>query len=127
MLLVGLVVGAGAAWYTGRRELGAVVTGHRSLVEALNETVATLRKDLHIAEDRLYHAWHEKAIIPPRPVDQKPLPPLPIECAEEVAQWESAEVRANVQHRLQELVASGMNGRDAVSAYRRESTERLLD
>lgn len=75
-LLVGLLLGAGGTWWLREREMG------------------WLRKELTLATDRLAHAHIDKgALIPPRPVEVKPVEPLPTEIQELVNEWESLETR----------------------------------
>lgn len=84
-LLLGLVAGAGGTWWVQRNEL------------------RYLRAELRIAQDRLVHAWHQQAIIPPRPTEVKPVEALPQELQHFVDDWESPESRAAMETRLRSL------------------------
>lgn len=83
LLLLGLLLGATATYWLQRAEL------------------RYLRSELAIAQDRLLHAWKDdKAVIPPRPVEVTPPPPLPSELMEYVTEWESPDAQATMEARL---------------------------
>lgn len=82
-------------------------TGQR-LVDYLKAELAHYRKQYDVATDRLVHAHlEERALIPPRPVEPKPILPLPPELQQIVDEWENPEVRANVAARIQRMLDEG--------------------
>jgi len=84
-LLVGLLAGALGTWWVQRTE------------------IRYLRDELRVAQDRLLHAWHDKAIIPPRPQEVKPPEPLPPELMDLVKDFESPEGQAAMEAKLRSM------------------------
>ena len=84
-LLLGLLAGAAGTWWVQRNEL------------------TYLRDELRVAQDRLLHAWHKEAIIPPRPQEIEPVKPLPPELQAVVNDWDSPESRAAMDTKLRRL------------------------
>ncbi len=124
LFAAGLVAGWCACWFGSTRPtraaFRAVIDRER---ERHDDVAATLLKDLHVAEDRLYAAWQDKAIIPPRPVDVRPAVPLEPELLDEINQWEKAETRAAVESRLRELRGQGLSPAAAVHQYHLEQDD----
>lgn len=79
----------------------------RRALEAVEAALAQALQDKRIAEDRLYAAWKDQNIIPPRE-SVLPRPPVEIKLLPEkldryVQNWESAEVRQEIAAEVRRL------------------------
>ena len=72
------------------------------------DRLAYLERELGMANDRLYAAWQDGAVVPPRPAEPTP-PPKPFSAPLEdwLAQWESAETREMYRAHALSYRASG--------------------
>jgi len=88
VVVVAFGVGYGVCWWARRDE------------------ALWLRRELRVAQDRLYGAWQDRALIPARgdePVVRDRVPALPDELRALVADWESPETRLEVEERVRGL------------------------
>lgn len=95
--VIGLVVGGVLAWLAREETLRLVKS---ELKEA--------RKQEAIATDRLVHAWHAEAKIPPRPQEALlPPEPLPATLQAELDVWEDQEHRAMLEAQMRSMLRAG--------------------
>lgn len=81
--------------------LGGILCGYGALWLASRQHVQYLRDELTTAQDRLYGAWKEGAVIPTKeqvtPVKRAPIDPLPEEYRALVTDFGSAEAQSDVE------------------------------
>lgn len=92
--------------------LTALAVGIPSLVAIaiLCWLLETTRRELRLANDRLYAAWQSGALIPPRPEPVKkalPLVPLSPTLQEYVNDWEEPEAQTRAENEIREWLVEG--------------------
>lgn len=70
------------------------------------------KREKKIAEDRLYAAWKEGALIPPRPepadsAPEEPPTPIPVELRDLVDRWEDDFARTKAEQELRHFLDEG--------------------
>lgn len=70
------------------------------------------KRELRLANDRLYAAWQSGAVIPPRPEPEKkqlPIVPLSPTLLEYVMDWEEPESRDRAENEIRAWLEEGKN------------------
>lgn len=100
------------------------VCGMVALVLVASPFVRNLQHELRVTQDRLYGAWSEGKVIPPRNDEplELALPPLPKDLQAYVEEWESPESRVAVETTIRQMQSAGAT---AAQIHNHFTTERL--
>lgn len=85
-----------------------------------------LLRELRLTQDRLYGAWKDGAVIPPRPTEapEMQLPPLPDGLQALVTEWESPDSQLAVEATIRRMLAQGQTAAQIFNHY---AAERLRE
>lgn len=111
-------------WTVFSWTLGGICTGLLLAYGFFYPIVRYLKRELREAQDRLYGAWEQGKVIPPRSDEplEMALPPLPPDLLAYVDEWESPDSRLAVEATIRTMQAKGMT---PAQMHNHFATERL--